>query len=213
MNAERTIPTKDDSPMLAEGPGSKPAEPSARRTSRIISVSGGDNEGFVERLWTSSLHRLMTRGRDPHTGLGSLEHALAAVAGATSAQAGALFIHEPNVGDFVFALLYPVDIIQRQDWKQISARCGVAAWVAEHAITANVTDPVGDQRFDADFDQPFHFEVRNTLAAPISHLGQIVGVIQLFNKEGQQAFDARDRVKLELSCHFAAPALADITTA
>jgi len=82
---------------------------------------------------------------------------------------------------------------------------GVAGSVAASGEALNVTDAYKLPFFDSSFDKKFGYRTRSLMCIPIRHKnGEIVGVIQLLNKQPSGAFTAEDQEFLEnLSGHMA----------
>lgn len=69
---------------------------------------------------------------------------------------------------------------------------GIAGWVAERRMLANVSDPAADLRWSDLADRVTGFRTKSLLAAPLLAPpdGRLVGVLQLLNKDG--GFDTFD---------------------
>lgn len=82
---------------------------------------------------------------------------------------------------------------------------GVAGSVAATGEVLNVADAYTLPIFDSSFDKKFGYRTRSLLCLPIRHKnGEIVGVIQLLNKQPSGAFTHEDQDFLEkLSGHMA----------
>jgi sigma-B regulation protein RsbU (phosphoserine phosphatase) len=82
---------------------------------------------------------------------------------------------------------------------------GVAGRVAENGEPVNVADAYTLAYHDRSFDQKFGYRTTSLLCLPIRHHNQeIVGVIQLLNKQGSAAFTKEDEDFLnKLSGHMA----------
>ncbi len=82
---------------------------------------------------------------------------------------------------------------------------GVAGRVAETGEIINVEEARALPYFEAGFDQKFGYNTKSLLCLPIRHhSGEIVGVIQLLNKIGAEAFTREDEDFLtKLSGHMA----------
>ncbi len=82
---------------------------------------------------------------------------------------------------------------------------GVAGSVAASGDVLNVADAYTLPIFDSSFDKKFGYRTRSLLCLPIRHKnGEIVGVIQLLNKQPSGAFTHDDQEFLEnLSGHMA----------
>ena len=59
---------------------------------------------------------------------------------------------------------------------------GVCGWVYKTGKVANVKDAYSDQNFNKTIDYKSGFTTKNILAAPISHGGSCVAVLQFLNK-------------------------------
>jgi phosphoserine phosphatase RsbU/P len=82
---------------------------------------------------------------------------------------------------------------------------GVAGRVAQTGNIVNVDDAYTLEYFERSFDQKFGYRTKSLLSLPIKHhTGEIVGVIQLLNKQGAAKFNAEDEDFLtKLSGHMA----------
>lgn len=71
---------------------------------------------------------------------------------------------------------------------------GIAGWVAEKEEVANISDAYSDPRFDQSVDSYTGYRTKSILSGPVHNLqGDIVGVIQLINKQGG-AFNESDEM-------------------
>ena len=69
---------------------------------------------------------------------------------------------------------------------------GVAGWVVEHGEMVNIPDAYEDSRFNPEVDRVTGYKTRSILCGPVTNLrGEIVGVIQVINKE-HGVFDKKD---------------------
>ena len=59
---------------------------------------------------------------------------------------------------------------------------GIAGFVAETGETLNVHDVYKDPRFNASIDQQTGYNTKSILCMPICIRGQVIGVIQMINK-------------------------------
>lgn len=82
---------------------------------------------------------------------------------------------------------------------------GVAGKVGESGEIVNVQDAYSLPYFDSSFDQKFGYKTKSILSLPVRHhTGEIVGVIQLLNKQGAVTFSYEDEDFLvKLSGHIA----------
>jgi putative ABC transport system ATP-binding protein len=75
---------------------------------------------------------------------------------------------------------------------------GIAGKVAASGETMNIADPQHHPDFSPDVDRRSGYRTRSILAMPIrNHAGAIVGVVQVLNKQGADAFTAADEKTLE----------------
>jgi adenylate cyclase len=70
---------------------------------------------------------------------------------------------------------------------------GIAGWVAQTGRFLNIPDAYADPRFDDTSDRRTGYRTKGILCGPVKNLqGETVGVIQVINKKGVEAFDAAD---------------------
>ena len=85
---------------------------------------------------------------------------------------------------------------------------GIAGSVAASRELVNIADAYADDRFDASNDAISGYRTRNMIALPlISHEDSVVGVLQVLNKRGADAFDAYDEQLATALCSQAAVAV------
>ena len=70
---------------------------------------------------------------------------------------------------------------------------GVAGWAAEAGQPAIVNDVASDPRFEEEFDRETGFRTRSILCVPLTFEGEVIGVIELLNKEDDGDFDESDQ--------------------
>jgi sigma-B regulation protein RsbU (phosphoserine phosphatase) len=81
---------------------------------------------------------------------------------------------------------------------------GIAGWVASHGIPVIISDARSDSRFDPQVDHDLGYHTRDLLAFPVRNKsGDIVGVIELLNKETGCFTDADESSLGYLSDHVA----------
>ncbi len=87
---------------------------------------------------------------------------------------------------------------------RLPASRGIAGWVAHHGETVNLSDAYQDSRFERDVDRRLSYRTRTLLCLPIRNKdGEVIGVLQLLNKQGGP-FTAGDEGFLQaLSDHVA----------
>ena len=75
---------------------------------------------------------------------------------------------------------------------RISKDKGVAGWVVKHGKMVHIDDAYADSRFDPAIDRITGFKTRSILCGPLLNLkGELVGVLQVINKQGG-GFDKAD---------------------
>lgn len=76
---------------------------------------------------------------------------------------------------------------------------GIAGDVAKTGVAANIQDAYDDPRFNPDFDKQTGYRTKSVLCLPLHDIdGEVVGVIQVLNKEGGQAFSDYDQHLLSM---------------
>ena len=70
---------------------------------------------------------------------------------------------------------------------------GIAGWVAKHDQLVNIKDAYSDSRFNPEVDKRTGYLTKSILCGPIKNLaGEVIGVIQVINKESKAALDKED---------------------
>jgi adenylate cyclase len=70
---------------------------------------------------------------------------------------------------------------------------GIAGWVAQNDRIVNIPDAYSDPRFDSSSDRRTGYRTRSILCGPVKNLqGDIVGVIQVINRQDGASFDQTD---------------------
>ncbi len=96
-----------------------------------------------------------------------------------------------------------------QDVKKFSLKMGegIAGWVAANNRSLIVNDVDEDPRFASDISEQVGFRTTSILAVPMRIRDRCIGVIEVLNKAGGQAFNEEDRQWLEIFANQAALAL------
>jgi diguanylate cyclase (GGDEF)-like protein len=84
---------------------------------------------------------------------------------------------------------------------------GIAGWVSQHNKGLLVPDVHKDDRFSARFDAATRFHTSSILAVPLAFKGRMLGVIELVNGAGDNAFKEEDLKILSTVGEFAAIAI------
>ena len=72
--------------------------------------------------------------------------------------------------------------------KSISSRNGIIGFALKNSAVINVSDAVGDARFDGTFDGREGFRPRSVLCAPMQYEGQVIGVLELVDSVRPDGF-------------------------
>jgi sigma-B regulation protein RsbU (phosphoserine phosphatase) len=127
---------------------------------------------------------------------------LANVRKTITAAAGSLLVLEEDTGELVFVLAQGSVPGESLVGRRLRRGEGIAGWVAAQRRATVVNDVHADDRFFGDVDKEVEFNTRTILAAPIVGGGQVLGVIELLNKEGGALFSIGDQTLLSLMCRF-----------
>lgn len=125
------------------------------------------------------------------------------------AEGGSLLLLDDETGELVFVVAHG-DVEDQLKGYRIDSEVGIAGWVATHRQPLIVNDPRQDQRFFVEIDETFSFFTRSILCVPMIAHGQLIGVIQLLNKQGEESFVEADGTLLSILGQVAAIALADM---
>ena len=84
---------------------------------------------------------------------------------------------------------------------------GISGWVLEHGESLLVADAYADPRFFREADKQTGFRTRSILCVPLARGDQEIGVLQVLNPIGREAFDAADLDAFEAYGNLAATAI------
>jgi len=132
--------------------------------------------------------------------LGELIHIILQIATRqTGAGRGTVFLVDAEKNE-IWSL---VGLGLEQQVIRLPADRGIAGWVTQNGKSLRLENAYEDPRFEPDVDRRLGFTTRSLLCLPIRNEGgQIVGVLQLLNKE--EAFTTEDEAFLDaLSAHVA----------
>jgi len=115
----------------------------------------------------------------------------------TDGDASSLLLLQPETGrlEFIVALGAKGEEVKTFT---LAKGEGIAGWVAEHNTSIHVPDVASDTRFYSKISENVGFPTQNILAVPLRVKGQCVGVLEMLNKRGGQAFTGEDMTWLEL---------------
>jgi signal transduction histidine kinase len=107
------------------------------------------------------------------------------------ATAGSLLLLDPSTGQLVFEVIEGGggDALIKQ---RINQDQGIAGWVATHCEPVVVADVTEDDRFYPGIDHASSFTTNSLLCVPLMSKGEVIGVLQLLNKQSGDLFDEDD---------------------
>jgi GAF domain-containing protein len=127
------------------------------------------------------------------------------------AEDGSLLLLDEDTDELAFVLVHG-DVGHQLRGYRIGTDTGVAGWVATHQKPLIVNNPRRDQRFSPEIDETFSFVTRSILCVPMIAWGKLFGVIELLNKQGEEAFSEADATILLILAHTATIALKEMQT-
>ncbi len=89
---------------------------------------------------------------------------------------------------------------------------GIAGWVLENSEALLVPDAYADPRFFPDVDRRTGFRTRSILCVPLARKESVIGVLQVLNPMGRQAFDEGDLEAFKAYANLAATAIDKLRT-
>ncbi len=119
--------------------------------------------------------------------------------------------------------IYVIDAKKNELWSRVAMGdepvefrlpigSGVAGWVAEHGEVLNVRDAYSDDRFDREWDRVTGYRTRSILCAPMAtKSGQVIGVLQVLNKNDGREFTSDDEIFIQAIAGQAAMSLQNAT--
>lgn len=111
---------------------------------------------------------------------------------AVSAQASSVFLYDSDKKE----LSFDVTLGEKSDkLTQCSIKLGegIVGCSAKNLEIINITDVHHDSRFDKSWDQMTGFRTRSILAVPMVRRGELVGVLEVINKDSAAGFDTGDQ--------------------
>jgi len=90
---------------------------------------------------------------------------------------------------------------------KLSARSGIAGWVARNKQPLIINDVTGDLRFNSSVDEATGFTTRSMICAPLIVHRKVIGVIEVLNKQDGSEFTNHDLETLMSVASTAAMAL------
>jgi GAF domain-containing protein len=114
-----------------------------------------------------------------------------------SAEAGSLLLMDPQGRYLTFEVVLGPTGKELLGLK-IAVGKGIVGTVAETGRPLIVNDVMADPRWNVDFDKATHFETKDLLCVPMLAHGQVIGVIEVINKQDGTVF-TEDECNLLLS--------------
>ncbi|UCF81335.1 MAG: GAF domain-containing protein [Acidobacteriota bacterium] len=137
-----------------------------------------------------------------------LDRAMSAAERFLRAESSSIWQIDEAKGELYFRLVH-LKTAPADEVKQIRLKIGegIVGWVALHGEPAIVNDVQKDPRWSAAVDAKADFETRSILSAPLRVRDRLVGVIQMVNKIGADAFSEDDLRDLTVLADLVAIAL------
>ncbi|MGD2179381.1 MAG: response regulator [Anaerolineae bacterium] len=110
-------------------------------------------------------------------------------------EAGSLLLIDEETGKLEFVVTLQGDATRFSDI-HLQPGQGIAGWVAEHGQPLSIPDARKDSRFCAHVDETSNFETRSILCVPLKVKDQVIGVLEVINKQsesGWQPFSEGDQ--------------------
>jgi sigma-B regulation protein RsbU (phosphoserine phosphatase) len=126
---------------------------------------------------------------------------------AFAAEASSLLLLDHETGDLVWVSAAGEVGEKVLDTGRLPRGAGIAGWVLDNRQPALVRDAYADSRFDPTIDQKTGFRTRSMMCVPLIVRGELVGVAQVINREGQTCFSDADLEFFRPFCDNAAIAI------
>jgi GAF domain-containing protein len=125
----------------------------------------------------------------------------------TNSKDGSLMVLDEEKGELAFVYARGDVSSDKLAGQRLPVGKGIAGWVAQNAKPAIVNNARTDARFFAGIDDAYKFTTNSVLAVPIIGKGQVLGVIEVLNKQNGRPYAETDQVLLTLLCRFAGDVL------
>jgi HD-GYP domain-containing protein (c-di-GMP phosphodiesterase class II) len=114
-----------------------------------------------------------------------------------SAEAGSLLLYD-ETGNLKFRVALGERSKAIKE-KTIQKGEGIAGWVAENAQSAIINDVTKDSRFNPAFDRESGFNTRSIMSVPLIHKKEVIGVIEVLNRENGVFVDEDEKLLYSLA--------------
>lgn len=137
---------------------------------------------------------------------GYLRSVLSAAAELTGSETASLLGYDEATGDLYFRFVpwFHKDAISAA---RIPLNASAAGWAFQNIKPLIISDAANDPRHYSKIDELAGFTTRSLLAVPLLYGGKPVGVMEIFNKTGEAAFDEQDILIAESLASLAAIAM------
>jgi len=132
-----------------------------------------------------------------------LVHTLDTTMQAIHAEGGSLLVQDKRTGELMFAMVRGEAGTPDLVGTRIPAGKGIGAWVARERRATVVNSTSDDERFYPDVDEQIAHRTHSIIAAPLIGGGDLLGVIELVNRQDDQLFTVNNLNLLLLLCRFA----------
>ena len=119
-----------------------------------------------------------------------------------NAEASSLLMLDKDTGKLTFHVARGTAEVALQS-AVVDLGHGIAGWVAQWGEPILIPDAYQDPRFDPTYDERSGFRTRSILTIPLKVKEEVIGVLQVINKVGQESFNEHD---LNLFLSFASQA-------
>lgn len=120
---------------------------------------------------------------------------------------GSMLVVDDETGELVFVLSRGSMPQDRLAGIRIPTGKGIAGWVAANRKPAIVNNTEQDDRFYGAIDRKISYRTHSVLAVPIIGYGEVLGVIEIINKNNGLPFNEMDQLLLTILCRFAGEVL------
>jgi len=114
-----------------------------------------------------------------------------------------LVLHDKNSGEIYYKLAYGVGA-ERLRGKRFSKGEGTIGWIFRNEAPLLIEDMRKDERFSSDFYKNTGFETRSLMGVPLRVDEEVVGVIELINKQDEDIYTLKELKVLITMSEYAA---------
>jgi GAF domain-containing protein len=122
------------------------------------------------------------------------------------AEAASMLLLNQDAQDLVFTVAYPQRVADLEPWR-VPLGEGIAGLVALTGQPMAVADVRGDPRHASNIAEGIGYRPDSLLCVPLVFADEVIGVLELIDKQGARAFDGTDMEILELFASLAGVAI------